>query len=216
MISSDGGVTKLALFTGQPQGARETSGFHRVAFAVGARAFLAFLDRLPTLQLQDHQARPVHADAVVDHQQAYSIYFADPYGHRLEVTTYDYDAVRAALAGGAQLALKEVDDALERIEAERGGDRRPQVRVGVDVVEDAPAVGRVEVLDAADVQPRCPDDPRRGLDGRRAALRGTGRTPPAPRGSACAGTAHCPSPSSGLQTGDGHRLKRPCVFTRIA
>ena len=99
MISSDGGVTKLALFTGQPQGARETSGFHRVAFAVGARAFLAFLDRLPTLQLQDHQARPVHADAVVDHQQAYSIYFADPYGHRLEVTTYDYDAVRAALAG---------------------------------------------------------------------------------------------------------------------
>ena len=34
MISSDGGVTKLALFTGQPQGARETSGFHRVAFAV--------------------------------------------------------------------------------------------------------------------------------------------------------------------------------------
>ena len=99
MISSDGGSTKLALFTGQPQGTRETSGFHRVAFAVGARAFLAFLDRLPTLQLQDHQARPVHAGAVVDHQQAYSIYFADPYGHRLEVTTYDYDAVRAALAG---------------------------------------------------------------------------------------------------------------------
>ena len=97
MISSDGGATKLALFTGQPQGTRETAGFHRVAFAVDARGFLAFLDRLSTLQLQDDQGRPVHADAVVDHQQAYSIYFADPYGHRLEVTTYDYEALRATL-----------------------------------------------------------------------------------------------------------------------
>jgi glyoxylase I family protein len=98
MISSDDGTTKLALFTGQPQGTRETAGFHRVAFAVDARGFVAFLERLSALQLQDHQGRPVHADAVVDHQQAYSIYFADPYGHRLEVTTYDYEAVRAALA----------------------------------------------------------------------------------------------------------------------
>jgi catechol 2,3-dioxygenase-like lactoylglutathione lyase family enzyme len=97
MISSDAGTTKLALFTGQPQGARETSGFHRVAFAVDARGFVAFLERLSTLQLHNHQGHPVHADAVVDHQQAYSIYFADPYGHRLEVTTYDYEAVRATL-----------------------------------------------------------------------------------------------------------------------
>jgi catechol 2,3-dioxygenase-like lactoylglutathione lyase family enzyme len=96
MISSDGGVTKLALFTGTPQGARETSGFHRVAFVVDGQGFLAFLERLPALNLQDQQARPVRADAAVDHQQAYSIYFCDPYGHRLEVTTYDYDAVRAA------------------------------------------------------------------------------------------------------------------------
>ena len=97
MISSDGGATKLALFTGTPQGARDTAGFHRVAFVVDARGFLEFLERLPGLNLQDHQARPVRADAAVDHQQAYSIYFCDPYGHRLEVTTYDYEAVRAAL-----------------------------------------------------------------------------------------------------------------------
>ena len=97
MISSDGGITKLALFTGTPQGARETAGFHRVAFVADGKGFLAFLERLPGLALQDHQARPVRADAAVDHQAAYSIYFCDPYGHRLEVTTYDYDAVRAAL-----------------------------------------------------------------------------------------------------------------------
>ena len=30
------------------------------------------------------------------------------------------------------------------------------------------------------------------------------------------GTSHAPSPSSGLHTGDGHRLNRPWVMTRIA
>jgi catechol 2,3-dioxygenase-like lactoylglutathione lyase family enzyme len=98
MISSDGGATKLALFTGEPQGPRQTAGFHRVAFVVDGRGFLTFLERLPGLALLDHQAKPVHADAAVDHQQAYSIYFCDPYGHRLEVTTYDHDAVRTALS----------------------------------------------------------------------------------------------------------------------
>ena len=97
MISSDGGTTKLALFTGEPQRTRETSGFHRVAFSLDARGFLAFVNRVGALQLQDHRGRPVDADAIVDHRQAYSIYFVDPYGHRLEVTTYDYEAVRAAL-----------------------------------------------------------------------------------------------------------------------
>ena len=72
MILSDGGCTKkLALFTGQPEGARDTSGFHRVAFSLDARGFLEFLERIAALELQDHQGRPVHADAVVDHQQAY-------------------------------------------------------------------------------------------------------------------------------------------------
>jgi hypothetical protein len=35
----------------------------------------------------------------VDHQKAFSIYFSDPYGHPLEITTYDYDEVCAAVAG---------------------------------------------------------------------------------------------------------------------
>jgi catechol 2,3-dioxygenase-like lactoylglutathione lyase family enzyme len=96
MITSDGGDTKLALFTGDPQHDRATAGFHRVAFRVDGEGFLAFIRRLPALQLHDHQGRPVGAEAVVDHQTAYSIYFSDPYGHRLEITTYDHVAVRAA------------------------------------------------------------------------------------------------------------------------
>jgi catechol 2,3-dioxygenase-like lactoylglutathione lyase family enzyme len=99
MISSDDGNTKLALFEGRPQATTPTAGFHRVAFRVGARDFIEFLQRLADQPLNDHHGRPVTPDAVLDHQQAYSIYFSDPYGHRLEVTTYEYEATRAALVG---------------------------------------------------------------------------------------------------------------------
>ena len=97
MISPDGGSTKLALFQGTPQGQRETAGFHLVAFRVEAEAFVEFLLRLPDLGLTDHRGRQVTADLVADHETAYSLYFNDPYGHRLELTTYDYEETKAAL-----------------------------------------------------------------------------------------------------------------------
>ena len=89
MISSDGGSTKLALFEGQPEASGPTSAFRRVAFRVTAAGFAEFLTRNPDL---------VTTDGVVDHQQAYSIYFNDPHGHQLEVTTYEYDDTSAWLA----------------------------------------------------------------------------------------------------------------------
>jgi catechol 2,3-dioxygenase-like lactoylglutathione lyase family enzyme len=98
MISSDDGSTKLALFEGRPQKSRPTAGFHRVAFRVNAGAFMEFVRRLGDRPLNDHEDRPVTADSVVDHEKAYSVYFSDPYGHRLEVTTYEYEATRAALS----------------------------------------------------------------------------------------------------------------------
>jgi catechol 2,3-dioxygenase-like lactoylglutathione lyase family enzyme len=99
MISSDGGNTKLALFEGDPQRDRPTAGFHLVAFRVDAAGFKQFVDRLHDLRLTDHRGRPVTRELVADHDKAYSIYFNDPYGHRLEVTTYDYEAARSALSG---------------------------------------------------------------------------------------------------------------------
>lgn len=98
MISSDGGNTKLALFEGKAQAPRETAGFHRVAFRVGALDFEKFLARLADLNLTDDRGQGVTADSVVDHQAAYSIYFRDPFGHRLELTTYDHERVKALLA----------------------------------------------------------------------------------------------------------------------
>ena len=90
MISSDGGSTKLALFQGTPEGPRENAGFHLVAFRVRAPSFIRFLERLPDLDLTDHRGRRVTSDLVVDHDRAFSIYFSDPFGHRLELTTYEY------------------------------------------------------------------------------------------------------------------------------
>jgi catechol 2,3-dioxygenase-like lactoylglutathione lyase family enzyme len=97
MISSDNGSTKLALFEGAPQGPRGTAGFHRVAFRVGAAAFNEFLSRLSDLDLTDDRGRKVTPELVVDHDASYSIYFCDPFGHRLELTTYAYDETKAEL-----------------------------------------------------------------------------------------------------------------------
>lgn len=70
-----------------------------MAFRVKAGDFMEFLQQLSDRQLKDQHDRPVTSDSVVDHQKAYSVYFSDPYGHRLEVTTYEYEATRAALIG---------------------------------------------------------------------------------------------------------------------
>jgi len=93
MISPDGGRTKLALFTGEPQGNRATGGFHRVAFRVSATEFLAFTARMAGLGLKEA--------LVVDHGGAWSVYFSDPSGYRLEVTTYEVEPVRAARGAGS-------------------------------------------------------------------------------------------------------------------
>jgi catechol 2,3-dioxygenase len=92
MLSPDGGRTKLALFTGTPQGGRSTAGFHRVAFRLAGPEWLAFVERLPELALQEG-AGPAR---IVDHTAAWSVYFTDPFGHHLEVTTYEADMVRRA------------------------------------------------------------------------------------------------------------------------
>lgn len=97
MISSDSGGTKLALFTGTSQGERPTAGFHLVAFRVDAEGFLAFVANAERLALRDEEGRPLSTRSIKDHGQAFSVYFRDPYGHRLEVTTYDYESLRARL-----------------------------------------------------------------------------------------------------------------------
>ncbi|MBP6016778.1 MAG: VOC family protein [Candidatus Promineofilum sp.] len=93
MIASQSAGTMLALFRGEPRGERPTAGFHRVAFRVDGEGFLDFLARLGQIHIVNRAGQKLTPDQVVDHQLSWSIYFHDPYGHLLEVTTYDYDAV---------------------------------------------------------------------------------------------------------------------------
>lgn len=98
MISSDEGRSMLALFRGEPRGDRPTAGFHRVAFRVDGPGFLDFLSRLSEIEIPDRNGQRLTADQVVDHDQSWSIYFSDPYGHLLEVTTYEYNFIVDHLA----------------------------------------------------------------------------------------------------------------------
>ena len=94
VISSDGGSTGLALFQKRED---ETwpSVATTVAFRVGGRGFVKFLNR----QSEDATDGPhLTREDVVDHDYSYSLYFSDPDGNPYELTTYDYDYVREALA----------------------------------------------------------------------------------------------------------------------
>ena len=86
MISGDGRVS-LALFQGsRPEVPK--SGFRRVAFRVSGAEFLAFVEFGRGMGLAPMK--------VQDHDTAISVYFEDPYGHLLEVTTYEHEVARAA------------------------------------------------------------------------------------------------------------------------
>jgi catechol 2,3-dioxygenase len=97
MIGTENAGTKLAFFTGQATGSKKTSGFHLVAFRVDSKQFVKFVEQLPALMLRDHHDQVVTKSMVADHQCAFSIYFCDPYGHQLEITTYDHAATQTAL-----------------------------------------------------------------------------------------------------------------------
>jgi catechol-2,3-dioxygenase len=70
---------------------------HRVAFRTDADGFLTLFDRLERLDLTDRDGTQVTPSDAVDHDLSYSVYFTDPDGNRLEVTTPDRDAVTEAL-----------------------------------------------------------------------------------------------------------------------
>ena len=94
MISTDGGNTKLALFEGHPQGVERPIGIRRIAFRIGGDDFIGLLEQLDALKAGDSVTR----SEIADHGKSFSVYFSDPYGNRLEVTTYDYEAVRGKVA----------------------------------------------------------------------------------------------------------------------
>lgn len=96
VLSVDDG-TKLALFERETATRGEEVSPHRVAFQADADGFLDFLARLDTLDLTDRDGERVTPADVVDHRLSYSLYFTDPDGNWLELTTNDHTAVAAEL-----------------------------------------------------------------------------------------------------------------------
>ncbi len=92
MISNDQGVTMLALFRGSGQGRSEVRGFRRLAFRVSATDFVSFLESSGSWHTPG-----LGPESIQDHDKAISVYFSDPYGNLLEVTTYDYKEAKALL-----------------------------------------------------------------------------------------------------------------------
>jgi len=90
VISSDGGNTCFALFNGS--GHKDGA-----AFRVGGEAFLTFAEHASRYRVVSRSGRIISNDDIVDHQMAYSIYFNDPDGNALEVTSYDYDVITHGL-----------------------------------------------------------------------------------------------------------------------
>ena len=96
MLSPDGGNTKLALFENAELSAHR-GGFDQVAFRITGPGFVAFAEQLDTLALRNGQGEQLSAASSSDHSGAYSFHFLDPWGHRIEVTTYDCQYVREHL-----------------------------------------------------------------------------------------------------------------------
>ena len=90
ILAGGDGRPALALFARDPAIPSRDS---TIAFRVTGAAFRAFLDALDGLNLTNRASRAVSRADVVDHDLAWSIYFVDPDGNPIEVTTYDRDAV---------------------------------------------------------------------------------------------------------------------------
>jgi hypothetical protein len=96
MLSPDGGKTKLALFE-DPELSSRRGGFDQVAFRITGPGFVAPAKQLDTLGLRNRNGEKLSAASLSDHGGAYSFHFLDPWGHRLEVTTYDCEYIREYL-----------------------------------------------------------------------------------------------------------------------
>lgn len=83
MLTNDGGETMLALFAGPSQAEADDRGWRRLALRTDAVALSEFVIRYRP------SGQPLEGPC--DHGKAWSYYFTDPWGNRLEVTTYDYD-----------------------------------------------------------------------------------------------------------------------------
>ena len=90
--NKDRSVT-LAIMNGK----KENDGsINRIAFRTTGEKFIYFLNRVDELGLF-FQNEKVTKEKVVDHDLSFSIYFDDPDGNKLELTSYDHDYLQSKI-----------------------------------------------------------------------------------------------------------------------
>lgn len=67
-----------------------------IAFRTDAAGFVNLVQSLDTGELRNSAGTPLSRSSVVDHALSLSLYFSDPDGNPIEVTTYDREAVLAS------------------------------------------------------------------------------------------------------------------------
>jgi catechol 2,3-dioxygenase-like lactoylglutathione lyase family enzyme len=90
MMITERGSLMVALFVGDPLGLEKPKGWRRLAMRANAAEFVTFFRR--------YHDSGQKITGPYDHQKAWSVYFTDPWGNPLEVTTYDYAAVPPLLS----------------------------------------------------------------------------------------------------------------------
>ena len=94
-LSTQEGRHCLALVQGNTE--HNKSGDHTVAFNISANDFIAFINELDNLDLVDRDGSKVSRSDIADHLLSWSVYFLDPDGNRFELTSYDYQEIRARI-----------------------------------------------------------------------------------------------------------------------
>ena len=94
ILATASGAPTLSLFA---RGCADPSRDATVALRVSGEGFLSFIRSLPIVDVVTRDGSTLQPGDVVDHRLSWSIYFSDPDGNRLELTTYDYDAVKSGL-----------------------------------------------------------------------------------------------------------------------
>ncbi|MEM7362812.1 MAG: VOC family protein [Pseudomonadota bacterium] len=106
-ISADGGASSLALFQ-EGEGHQATNGIGMgVGFVVPGSEFKSFAGALGhSVQVTGKSGQLLTVADVVDLDLCFSYGFMDPYGHELELSTYDHDEVKQYLQGEGVEAIR--------------------------------------------------------------------------------------------------------------
>jgi len=89
LMISNGQNQMIALFEGPAQNGHPSRGFRRLAFRVNGEQFIDFIK-----SSMESFPEPLGRNELRDHGIAISVYFPDPFGNQLEITTYDHEPAR--------------------------------------------------------------------------------------------------------------------------